>query len=269
MDDAEQSVLNQLGLVQTEGSSETKPSGSPEKEDVADKEKGSNIRRSLHRTLREAHVPTHLRSRKGKDSSSSAGMSDDTTDDVLARGTGSFTVHGKKASVITFGTELQSMSPEERLRLRRQPHKYDPDPLSRATIGQDFNSIIAEPYEFRERRGSAATASTATARSFRDLHHRLSSSHGNGSGSLSVAMDHDDYESALSFSDGRRTPLPPVKDGNEDDYMTASGQRISQEAISRASTESSADEKYSNAVEHHEEDAVSTPDSPLHRVASE
>ena len=38
----------------------------------------------------------------------------------LARGTGSFTVHGKKASVITFGAEWQNMSPEERLKIRKQ-----------------------------------------------------------------------------------------------------------------------------------------------------
>jgi hypothetical protein len=37
----------------------------------------------------------------------------------LARAAGSFTVHGKKASVITFGSEWQSMSPEDRLKLHR------------------------------------------------------------------------------------------------------------------------------------------------------
>jgi len=29
-------------------------------------------------------------------------------------------------------------------------------------------------------------------------------------------VDGDDHESALSFSDGRRTPLPPVEDEEED-----------------------------------------------------
>lgn len=37
----------------------------------------------------------------------------------LARVAGSFTVHGKKASVVTFGSEWQDMSPEERLKLRK------------------------------------------------------------------------------------------------------------------------------------------------------
>jgi hypothetical protein len=36
----------------------------------------------------------------------------------LKRGTGSFILHGKKASVITMSSEWQSMSNEERLRMR-------------------------------------------------------------------------------------------------------------------------------------------------------
>ena len=73
----------------------------------------SKVRRSLHRTLRDSHPPSHHRSKKGKDSAGSAVLNEDklsaTESEGLARGTGSFTVHGKKASVITFGSELQSM----------------------------------------------------------------------------------------------------------------------------------------------------------------
>lgn len=90
----------------------------------------SKIRRSLQRTLRDSHhgphLPHHHRSKKGKDSNSSTIMSEDSPrptskdSEGLARGTGSFTLHGKKASVITFGSEWQSMSPDERLKLRKQ-----------------------------------------------------------------------------------------------------------------------------------------------------
>ena len=88
----------------------------------------SKVRRSLHRTLRDSHgsLPSHNRSKKGRDSNSAAGTVDDpaksTTEssEGLTRGTGSFTVHGKKASVITFGQEWSGMSPEERLKSKRE-----------------------------------------------------------------------------------------------------------------------------------------------------
>lgn len=212
LDAAEQSVLEQTGLVRTD------LAGEDDKELSTDKDKfdRNKIRRSIHRTLREAHVPSHHRSRKGKDSNSSAGMSDEgTTDDILTRGSGSFVVHGKKASVITFGTELQSMSPEERLRLWRQPHKGDSEAVSPATIDDDFHSVLAEPVEFRQRHNSAASTSTATARSFRELHRKYSSQNSERPANLAVTVD-DDNDAALSISEGRRSPLPPVEDENED-----------------------------------------------------
>ncbi|KAL2064085.1 hypothetical protein VTL71DRAFT_4579 [Oculimacula yallundae] len=227
IDAAEQAVLEQEGLVDTDLEKTPdgkRPATGPEieesKDHVAEKDKldRGKIRRSLHRTLREAHVPTHARSRKGKDSSSSTGMSEEGKDDVLARGTGSFVVHGKKASVITFGSELQSMSPEERLRLRKQPHKDEPGQLSPATIQDDFHSVLAEPYVFHERHDSqATTTSTATARSFRDLHRKLAS-HSLGHAEA-VTSDVEDSDAAVSLSEGRRTPLPPVDD--EDDLNSS------------------------------------------------
>ena len=89
----------------------------------------SKVRHSLHRKLQSSHAPTHHRSKKGRESSSSAAFSDDngsiTENEGLPRSTGSFTVHGKKASVINFGSEWQTMSPEERLKLRKQPNVDD------------------------------------------------------------------------------------------------------------------------------------------------
>jgi hypothetical protein len=269
VDAAEQAVLEQAGLAEQEKSPEGKRSIVPDTEEskdqvaerAAEKEKEKldrgKIRRSLHRTLRDAHVPNHTRSRKGKDSSSSAGISDEgTKEDVLSRGTGSFVVHGKKASVITFGSELQSMSPEERLRLRRQSHKEEPSALSPGTIDDDFHSVLAEPAEFHERHDSAATTSTATAKSFRELHQRL---HPYGVPAI-VTSDGEDSETAISFSDGRRTPLPPVEDEDEEGYLSRPGSQNQQamfytpEASNTPSRESFS-EKHHGAIAHTEESA--------------
>ena len=196
---------------------------------AGDRHDRNKIRRSLQRTLREGagHI-SHHRSRKGRDSASSGGMSDDTArdgSDVLSRGTGSFVVHGKKASVITFGNELQmqSLSPEERIRQWKQRE----DAVQPITSGTSTRGIAGEIADFRsvltarsasetgrEHRGSAASASTATARSFRELHRKYSSAQAAkglvSSGSLALPSD-EDSDAAVSFSDGRRTPLPPIE----------------------------------------------------------
>ena len=134
--DDEQEILKEAGIVGHDSPSpKTKaPEAASDGEKDRDLEKarspeadvtdGKNkVRRSLHRTLRDAHAPSHHRGRKGKDSASSTGMTEDASSlaesEGLARGTGSFTVHGKKASVVTFGSEWQDMSPEERMRLRK------------------------------------------------------------------------------------------------------------------------------------------------------
>lgn len=144
VDENEQEVLKEAGLLRPEtptpnskrqdatADSETAAEQeleTPKSPDSGFKEGRPKIRRSLQRTLREAHVPSHHRSRKGRDSASSAGMTEDSSSlaesEGLARGTGSFTVHGKKASVITFGSEWQNMSPEERLKQRKQSQGED------------------------------------------------------------------------------------------------------------------------------------------------
>ncbi|KAL8816354.1 MAG: hypothetical protein Q9223_004623, partial [Gallowayella weberi] len=142
VDETEQEVLKEAGLLRpetptpsskrqdaafdSEGAAD-RDIDKPKSPDSGFKEGRPKVRRSLQRTLRDAHVPSHHRSKKGKDSASSAGMTEDSSSlaesEGLARGTGSFTVHGKKASVITFGTEWQGMSPEERLKA----HKQAPD----------------------------------------------------------------------------------------------------------------------------------------------
>ena len=142
LDDGEDQVLREAGLLGTDGTSpsakrpgtsgsERDRVGSISPPDGTARDRGS-VRRSLQRTLREAqhapHLPHHHRSRKGRDSNSSVAITEDGKSvsgesDGLTRGTGSFIVHGKKASVITFGSEWQSMSNEERLRLRTLAQK--------------------------------------------------------------------------------------------------------------------------------------------------
>lgn len=90
----------------------------------------ANVRRSLHRTLRDSqHSPQatgSLRYRKGKElpvhpsPAAALRVTAQNGSEGLTRSTGSFTVHGKKASVVTFGSEWQSMSNEDRMRLRKQ-----------------------------------------------------------------------------------------------------------------------------------------------------
>ncbi|KAK0720489.1 hypothetical protein B0H67DRAFT_633815 [Lasiosphaeris hirsuta] len=247
VDADERDLLEQAGLIGAETARASEPRSSSV---AAETEEGgerrerhshgasterhdrNKIRRSLQRTLREGagHI-SHHRSRRGRDSVSSGAMSDETArdgPDVLARGTGSFVVHGKKASVITFGNELQmqSLSPEERIRHWKQREEAVAPSIggsSTSTRGAptldvtDFRSVLiahSTSDAAREHRGSAASGSTATARSFRELHRKYSTAQAAkglvSSGSLALPSD-EDSDAAISFSDGRRTPLPPIE----------------------------------------------------------
>jgi hypothetical protein len=226
----------------------------------------TKARRSLHRTLREsaghlAHNRSQKTHKKGKDSGSSAALSDETLRDAsvaetLTRGTGSFLVHGKKASVINFGEGLQVLSPEERLKARRvmqaagdqredeegSAEQVKPDGQSAVEAKQfgagdgvpgtgDFRIVLDEQTKQQEaskdRRESNATASTATARSFRELHRKYSARTAAAAAAglvaaaittnLAVPSDTEDSDAAVSFSDGRRSPLPPIDGGEEEE----------------------------------------------------
>jgi Sec7 domain len=113
----------------------------------------SSARRSLHRTLRDSQhshqTPQSLRRRKGKEPAMHASpaaaaprRSSQSGSESLARGTGSFIVHGKKASVITFGSEWQSMSNEERLRVRKQAQA---DGKEAAAARADSYAVVLSP----------------------------------------------------------------------------------------------------------------------------
>ena len=176
LDQGEQEVLQEAGLVEPDSpKGKTKapetPNGSKERAHDKGKtietevsEAKSKVRRSLHRTLRDSHPPSHHRSRKGKDSAGSAGATEDSSSladgEGLARGTGSFTVHGKKASVINFGSEWQTMSPEERLKVRRQA-QTDDSKLSVPSAIEDEESFRSV-YGTTARPISGVSASTNT-----------------------------------------------------------------------------------------------------------
>ncbi|ENH63040.1 Protein transport protein sec73 [Fusarium oxysporum f. sp. cubense race 1] len=181
-----------------------------------DKGDRSKIRRSLQRTLREGagHLSHHRGSRKGKEVAGSGEESNQ--EHQLSRGTGSFVVHGKKASVINFGDGLQNMTHDEKIRARKSSQQQDP-PLSPMPSGpedEDFYSAVGVPVEPSERRESIASASTATARSFRELHRKYSTAQAarstSAGGRLTIPSD-TESEVAVSFSDGRRSPLPPME----------------------------------------------------------
>jgi len=102
-------------------------------------------RRSLHRTLRDSRGnSSHRRGHKSRDSASTI-ASDNTESEGLARGKGSFTVHGKKASVIQFGSDWHNMTAEERLKTKKQLQE------------------ASEAASADERDGSVISSGTATA----------------------------------------------------------------------------------------------------------
>jgi hypothetical protein len=107
------------------------------------------------------------------------------------------------------------------MRLRKQAHRDESNATSAATGEDDHRSTLSGPIINLEHRDSAASASTATARSFRELHNRLSA-HAAVLGQSSASINGDDNDAAVSFSDGTRTPLPPVEDLEEDERSPGS-----------------------------------------------
>lgn len=178
-EDDEERILREAGLLE--------PSQIPNHPDAANEADNDNkrdesaeppsgeqrgrVRRSLHRTLRDSHhTPHHQRSKKGRDSGSSIPTLDESQvtgeSEGLSRKEPNFTVHGKKASVITFGSEWQNMSPEQRLKLRKPP----PAEESRATdvhITDGTESVSGSVNGGRSR--SVRSVSTTTAKSFRNI----------------------------------------------------------------------------------------------------
>ncbi|KAJ5103101.1 hypothetical protein N7532_003630 [Penicillium argentinense] len=199
-DDGEERLLRETGLLDLSGSPPPrKPTTVPETEseskpedpsEVAQGDKPSRVRRSLHRSLREPHLHvhrhhSHTRGKKNRGSVGSIGpLSDEETGQEgggLSRKTPSFTVHGKKASIVTFGSEWQNMSPEERLKLRK-PTPHDEPRASEPNMVASGESVTSDsapggrPLSFR----SVSTTTGISMRSddepvdfFKDAHENL------------------------------------------------------------------------------------------------
>ncbi|XP_044721932.1 sec7 domain-containing protein [Hirsutella rhossiliensis] len=221
VDADERDFLKQTGLWEAR-------SGRVSIDKITDRDKvdRSKIRRSLQRTLREGagHLPHH-RGRKGKDVTTAGAFEDGAQDIMLTRGTGSFVVHGKKASVINLGTELQSMSQDDKVFARKQQQQAEQpigSPVQSAApddvflSGHEASPEPPQEHEQSDRRESTTSAGTATARSFRELHRRYSSAQAarsvSAGGRLAIPSD-GESEAAVSFSDGRRSPQPLVEKG--------------------------------------------------------
>lgn len=148
-------------------------------------------------------------------------------DSRLTRGTGSFVVHGKKASVINFGTGLQNMSQDAMQQTRRDdPSRPSSQQAGSPSSGddEDYHSAMGDVRGWRGRRESATSASTATARSFRELHRKYSRSASAGA-RLSVPSD-DESDAAVSVSGSGRTPLPRIDHESSDEDGEGAGRSV-------------------------------------------
>lgn len=182
VDDTEERLLRETGLLEVGSSPQARKQSSTTNGSEADQkpedsqgafqgERASRIRRSLHRTLRDSSGGHHLhypRSKKSRDSGFSMATPDDgqklQQGEGLSRKSTSFTVHGKKASIVTFGSEWQNMPPEERLKLRKPTPSEEPR-ASNPELASSAGSIASEsfypgtPHPLRN--GSVATRGSA------------------------------------------------------------------------------------------------------------
>ncbi|GAO20058.1 hypothetical protein UVI_02034510 [Ustilaginoidea virens] len=186
-----------------------------------DKLERNKIRRSLQRTLRESagHL-SHHRSKRGRDASASTSNSLDgaTGETFLSRGTGSFVVHGKKASVINLGTELQTLSQEEKILCRKQQQTLQVEQpiVSRLLVDEldeAFHAAPETPFESNNsnsRRSSGAIAGTATVDSFKKPDKNKLRFQGAKSASRGgpIVASGPDSEDASCSSDGQRPSQP-------------------------------------------------------------
>lgn len=140
--------------------------------------KGKGVRRSLHKTLRDAHHhhPSSVhRHRRGKESDgtlrSENGEEMPEGTPGLERATGRFILHGKQASVIQFGSEW----PNERMKVRRELWRQNsgspPTSAERAAFRDDVRAHMADstvhegdPYEGASQSSTSTSMSTSTAR---------------------------------------------------------------------------------------------------------
>ncbi|GIC85044.1 Arf family guanine nucleotide exchange factor SYT1 [Aspergillus udagawae] len=199
MDDGEERILREAGLLEVNssprGTRQTVTAHETDGEHRRDSgesrpgEQMSRIRRSLHRTLRDSHHGQQgpsARGKKPRDSMSSEVVPEDEQDtkegESLSRKAPLFTVHGKKASIVTFGSEWQNMTPEERLRLRKPTPSEEPRASDPAILG-GCDSSVSEPVN-PEISQSLRSGSTATRISVLDPVEGEGSKDGNATSNL-------------------------------------------------------------------------------------
>lgn len=186
IDDGEERALREAGLLGSEGLIASprlspKPGNDAEIAEKPTNDKSGSItgenrlgghRHSLQRSLRDSyHKSGHQRSKKGRESSSSIPIIDNASGggsegEGLSRKGANFTLHGKKASVITFGSEWQNISAEERLKLRKPAASEEARASDTNLILQPRGSISSTSGH-SGRPQSMRSSSTATARSSR------------------------------------------------------------------------------------------------------
>ncbi|PYI23582.1 guanyl-nucleotide exchange factor [Aspergillus violaceofuscus CBS 115571] len=222
-DEGEERILRETGLLEASRrpSLASKDTETESKHEDAQPrpsiDRSSRIRRSLHRTLRDApSVPgNHPRSKKARDSASSLAALEDaqgTHDgEGLSRKSASFTVHGKKASIVTFGSEWQNMPPEERLKLRK-PTPSDEPRVSDPAIGSGGESITSET----------------------NLHPRYP--HSLRSTSPGARESVHFYDETEEFKEASETLFPEEQKGESDDVANSSA-KMSEVSISTATQE--------------------------------
>ncbi|KAL6235003.1 hypothetical protein BDW75DRAFT_230698 [Aspergillus navahoensis] len=137
-DDGEERLLREAGLLDASSASrkgsvtadgvdfDLKKDDTPE----GSQDRMSRVRHSFHRTLRDSSGGHHYPRSRKRDSTASVTAAEDSQVSGeaggLSRKGGSFTVHGKKASIVTFGSDWQNMAPEERLKLRKPTPSEEP-----------------------------------------------------------------------------------------------------------------------------------------------
>ncbi|KAF2638560.1 hypothetical protein P280DRAFT_73563 [Massarina eburnea CBS 473.64] len=212
-------------------------------------ESRSKVRRSLQRTLRESHGGLHgglhgsishrrgSRGHKTRDSASTI-MSDETHEsEGLSRKKGSFTVHGKKASVIQFGPDWNDISAEERLKIRKQAQdamqetssadERDGSVISDGTAVQsqatptarDFDDTVLRPPSSEMRKQRHVSSQTITPASYQQ--------------SMGKREHGEDSDAAFEMSEiAEESPKePPVENGGSARHATSSGEDSSSERV--------------------------------------
>jgi hypothetical protein len=188
-------------------------------------ESRTKVRRSLQRTLRDGSGSLHResvsshhsyhRSRKSKNDSISSAVVEEgaakpdhqgpEAEVKLKREKGSFTVHGKKASVVTFGAEWANMSPEERLKLRKQAQSSSSSSDNKAADKEiavvDDNAEAASAPDMTRSSSQAPRSSSFSSAPTRDRQSSISSVSSATPTAASTSRKH-----SSSFSNSRDSP---------------------------------------------------------------